>query len=115
MATFVRLLGLLRPYRRGVVLSGLLAAVAMVMTVAIPWLTGRAIDQIRAGDKRGLDDARAASIARRRRRCASALTVARRLSPAGSRWASSSTCATACTGTCRRSSSASSTASRPGS
>jgi ABC-type multidrug transport system fused ATPase/permease subunit len=54
MATFLRLLGWLRPYRRGVVLSGLLAAVAMVMTVAIPWLTGRAIDRINAGDKAGL-------------------------------------------------------------
>jgi ABC-type multidrug transport system fused ATPase/permease subunit len=54
MATFVRLLGWLRPYRRGVVLSGLLAAAAMVMTVAIPWLTGRAIDRIREGDKPGL-------------------------------------------------------------
>ena len=54
MATFLRLLGWLRPYRRGVVLSGLLAAVAMVMTVAIPWLTGRAIDRIQAGDKPGL-------------------------------------------------------------
>src|SRR5438874_4588340 len=54
MATFVRLLGWLRPYRRGVVLSGLLAAAAMVMTVAIPWLTGRAIDQVRDGDKPGL-------------------------------------------------------------
>src|SRR4051812_32609185 len=54
MATFLRLLGWLRPYRRGVVLSGLLAAVAMAMTVAIPWLTGRAIDRIDAGDKAGL-------------------------------------------------------------
>ena len=54
MATFVRLLGWLRPYRRGVFLSGLLAAAAMVMTVAIPWLTGRAIDQIRDGDEAGL-------------------------------------------------------------
>jgi ABC-type multidrug transport system fused ATPase/permease subunit len=54
MATFVRLLGWLRPYRRGVVLSGLLAAAAMAMTVAIPWLTGRAIDRIREGDKPGL-------------------------------------------------------------
>jgi ABC-type multidrug transport system fused ATPase/permease subunit len=54
MATFVRLLGWLRPYRRGVVLSGLLAAVAMVMTVSIPWLTGRAIDRIQEGDKQGL-------------------------------------------------------------
>src|SRR3954454_17794341 len=54
MATFLRLLGWLRPYRRGVVVSALLAAVAMVMTVAIPWLTGRAIDRIQAGDKAGL-------------------------------------------------------------
>ena len=54
MATFVRLLGWLRPYRTGVVWSGLLAAVAMVMTVAIPWLTGRAIDRVREGDKAGL-------------------------------------------------------------
>jgi ABC-type multidrug transport system fused ATPase/permease subunit len=54
MATFVRLLGWLRPYRRGVVWSGLLAAVAMLMTVAIPWLTGGAIDRIQAGDKSGL-------------------------------------------------------------
>ena len=54
MSTFVRLLGWLRPYRTGVVLSALLAAAAMVMTVAIPWLTGRAIDQIREGDRSGL-------------------------------------------------------------
>jgi ABC-type multidrug transport system fused ATPase/permease subunit len=54
MATFVRLLGWLRPYRTGVLLSGLLAAAAMVMTVAIPWLSGRAIDQVREGDKSGL-------------------------------------------------------------
>jgi ATP-binding cassette, subfamily B, bacterial len=54
MSTFVRLLGWLRPYRTGVALSGLLAAAAMVMTVAIPWLSGRAIDQVREGDKSGL-------------------------------------------------------------
>src|SRR5919201_6771219 len=54
MATFVRLLGWLRPYRTGVLLSGLLAAAAMVMTVAIPWLSGRAIDRVRDGDKSGL-------------------------------------------------------------
>ena len=41
MKTFVRLLGFLRPYRRGLVLSGLLAVAAMGMTVLIPWLTGR--------------------------------------------------------------------------
>jgi ATP-binding cassette subfamily B protein len=54
MATFVRLLAWLRPYRTGVLLSGALAAAAMVMTVAIPWLSGRAIDQVREGDKPGL-------------------------------------------------------------
>jgi ABC-type multidrug transport system fused ATPase/permease subunit len=54
MATFVRLLGWLRPYRTGVVLSALLAVVAMVMTVAIPWLSGRAIDRVREGDRPGL-------------------------------------------------------------
>lgn len=51
MTTFIRLLGFLRPYRRGVVVSLVLAATAMVFTVAIPWLTGRAIDQARAGDR----------------------------------------------------------------
>jgi ATP-binding cassette subfamily B protein len=55
LAIFRRLLGFLAPYRRGVVLSGVLAAVAMGMTVVIPWLTGRAIDQIRAGDSSDLD------------------------------------------------------------
>ena len=55
LAIFRRLLGFLAPYRRGVVLSGVLAAVAMGMTVVIPWLTGRAIDQIRAGDSSDLN------------------------------------------------------------
>jgi ATP-binding cassette, subfamily B, bacterial len=50
----MRLLGWLRPYRLGLAVSALLAAVAMVMTVAIPWLTGRAIDRIRDGDRSGL-------------------------------------------------------------
>ena len=54
MATFVRLLSFLRPYRGGVIVSGVLAAAAMGMTVAIPYLTGRAIDQIRAGDEPAL-------------------------------------------------------------
>ncbi len=31
-----------------------LAALAMVFTVAIPWLTGRAIDQARAGERADL-------------------------------------------------------------
>jgi ABC-type multidrug transport system fused ATPase/permease subunit len=54
VATFVRLLGWLRPYRAGLTVSALLAAVAMVMTVAIPWLSGRAIDRVRDGDHSGL-------------------------------------------------------------
>jgi ABC-type multidrug transport system fused ATPase/permease subunit len=54
MATFVRLLGFLRPYRVGVAISAALAAAAMGLTVAIPWLAGRAIDHVRAGDKPGL-------------------------------------------------------------
>ena len=54
MKTFTRLLGFLRPYRRSVVLSLLLATAAMTMTVAIPALTGRAIDQINEGDKADL-------------------------------------------------------------
>jgi ATP-binding cassette subfamily B protein len=49
--TFLRLLGFLRPYRAGVVWSLVLAVLAMVMTVAIPWLTGRAIDAVRSGDR----------------------------------------------------------------
>ena len=51
MRTFSRLLGFLRPYRRGVVWSLVLAALAMAATVAIPALTGRAIDAIERGDR----------------------------------------------------------------
>jgi ATP-binding cassette subfamily B protein len=47
MPTFRRLLGFLSPYRRGVAWSFVLAFGAMVMTVLIPFLTGRAIDSIR--------------------------------------------------------------------
>ena len=54
MHTFGRLLAFLRPYKRGVFWSLLLAALAMVCTVAIPWLTGRAVDQISQHDKSGL-------------------------------------------------------------
>ncbi|MDP9344588.1 MAG: ABC transporter ATP-binding protein/permease [Actinomycetota bacterium] len=77
MATFVRLLGFLRPYRGGVIASGVLAAVAMGMTVAIPYLTGRAIDQIRAGDKADLTRLGLAVLGAGVLRLA--LTVARRL------------------------------------
>jgi ABC-type multidrug transport system fused ATPase/permease subunit len=55
LGIFRRLLGFLAPYKRGVALSALLAACAMTMTVLIPWLTGRAIDQIRSGDAADLD------------------------------------------------------------
>ena len=41
------MLSFLRPYRGGVAWSFLLAAVAMVMTVAIPYVSGRAIDAVR--------------------------------------------------------------------
>jgi ATP-binding cassette subfamily B protein len=77
MATFMRLLGFLRPYRRGVVLSGALAACAMAMTAAIPYLTGRAIDQMREGDRSGLRTLALAVLAAGCLRIA--LTVARRL------------------------------------
>jgi ATP-binding cassette subfamily B protein len=53
--TFRRLLTFLRPYRPGVILSAVLAAGAMGMTVLIPWLTGQAIDQIRHHDGSGLN------------------------------------------------------------
>jgi ATP-binding cassette subfamily B protein len=49
MRTFYRLLGFLGPYRRGVIVSGALASVAMVMTVAIPYLTGQAGEAIHEG------------------------------------------------------------------
>jgi len=49
MATFYRLLGFLRPYRRGLTVSWLLASLAMVMTVALPLLTGRAVQIIGTG------------------------------------------------------------------
>ena len=56
MATFRRLLGFLAPYRSGVILSFVLAAAAMVASVAIPWLVGRGIDRVRAHDTVGLRD-----------------------------------------------------------
>jgi ATP-binding cassette subfamily B protein len=48
--TFVRLLGFLRPYRRGVIWSFVLAGIAMVAGVAIPALVGSTIDAVRRGD-----------------------------------------------------------------
>jgi ABC-type multidrug transport system fused ATPase/permease subunit len=49
MTTFHRLLGFLRPYRRALGVSWVLASLAMVVTVAIPYLTGRAIDTLQSG------------------------------------------------------------------
>src|SRR3954453_4272304 len=49
MATFWRLLGFLKPYRKGVIASGILAATAMGATVLIPYLIGTAIDETKAG------------------------------------------------------------------
>jgi ABC-type multidrug transport system fused ATPase/permease subunit len=47
--TFWRLLGFLRPYRGGVIVSFLLAAAAMGVGVLVPYLVGRTVDDIRAG------------------------------------------------------------------
>jgi ATP-binding cassette subfamily B protein len=49
MSTFTRLLGFLRPYRRGVAISATLALGAMAMTVLMPRLTGRAVETIHNG------------------------------------------------------------------
>ena len=48
MPTFWRLLGFLRPYRRGVIVSFALAFGALTGTVLIPYLTGLAINAVRA-------------------------------------------------------------------
>ena len=48
MGTFRRLLGFLRPYRRTVIFSLILAWAAMGFTVLIPWLVGQTVDAIDA-------------------------------------------------------------------
>jgi ABC-type multidrug transport system fused ATPase/permease subunit len=50
MTTFYRLLGFLRPYKRGLTISWALASLAMVMTVLLPYLTGLAVEAIRRGN-----------------------------------------------------------------
>jgi len=47
--TFWRLLGFLRPYRRGVIVSFVLAAFAMGAGVLIPYLVGRTVNEIDNG------------------------------------------------------------------
>jgi ABC-type multidrug transport system fused ATPase/permease subunit len=54
VTTFRRLLGFLRPYRRAVVVSLVLAWAAMGMTVLIPWLVGEAVDAIERGERSDL-------------------------------------------------------------
>jgi ABC-type multidrug transport system fused ATPase/permease subunit len=49
MSTFYRLLGFLRPYKRGVTVSWILASFAMAMSVLLPVLTGRAVETITKG------------------------------------------------------------------
>ena len=51
MRTFRRLLGFLRPYRRSLIFSLLLAWLAMAMTVLIPLLVGDAVDAIKNGNR----------------------------------------------------------------
>ncbi|HXC23250.1 MAG TPA: ABC transporter ATP-binding protein, partial [Solirubrobacteraceae bacterium] len=46
---FYRLLGFLRPYKRGVVVSWILASFAMAMSVVLPLLTGEAVETISSG------------------------------------------------------------------
>ncbi len=54
MLIFRRLLGFLRPYRRGVAWSFAFAAGALGASVLIPYLTGRAINSIRSHDRHAL-------------------------------------------------------------
>jgi ATP-binding cassette, subfamily B, bacterial len=49
MSTFSRLLGFLRPFRGGVISSAGLALSAMVLTVLLPHLTGRAVETVHVG------------------------------------------------------------------
>src|SRR5437764_13006129 len=49
MKTFWRLLGFLRPYRRAVIASFVLAAIAVGTGTLIPFLVGRTVDGIRRG------------------------------------------------------------------
>ena len=51
METFKRLLGFLRPYRRALIYSLVLASAAMGMTVLIPALVGKAVDAIQSGER----------------------------------------------------------------
>ena len=60
MKTFLRLLGFLRPHRRGVTISFLFAAAAMGAGVVMPWLTGLGFGAIKHHDRHALVMAAAA-------------------------------------------------------
>lgn len=77
MVTFRRLLGFLRPYRRDVSVSFALAFGAVLATVLIPYLTGRAIDAIRLHDRHELKTLAAVIVAAALARLG--LSAARRL------------------------------------
>jgi ATP-binding cassette subfamily B protein len=51
--TFGRLLSFLSPYRKGVIVSCVLAGLAMLVTVAIPELSGAAVNAVQDGHHRG--------------------------------------------------------------
>jgi ABC-type multidrug transport system fused ATPase/permease subunit len=55
VSTFWRLLTFLGPYRSGAIWSIVLAGMAMGATVAIPWLTGVAVDAITSHDRGKLE------------------------------------------------------------
>jgi ATP-binding cassette subfamily B protein len=59
MPTFYRLLGFLRPYKRGLIVSWALASLAMAMTVLIPLLMGHAVETINTGASQHAAAARA--------------------------------------------------------
>jgi ABC-type multidrug transport system fused ATPase/permease subunit len=59
MTIFYRLLGFLRPYKRGLTASWTLASLAMVMTVLLPHLTGLAVEAIQKGTAHAQHDQRA--------------------------------------------------------
>ena len=84
MSTFWRLTGFLRPYRRAVNWSFVLAGGALIGTVLIPYLTGVAINAIRASITSGCCCWRGAILLAGLVRLV--FSVLRRLSPAGSRW-----------------------------
>ena len=105
MRTFTRLLGFLRPYRAGVLWSLVLAAAAMLFTVAIPWLTGRAIDQVAPG-RQGRAARRSAALIAGAGVLRLGLTVARRLIAGRVSLGIEVDLRSACTRTCSRSSSA---------